>query len=425
LLVVMLAQCLVGASLAEDDDWDDDDWGDEGSLLPVEFHGFVEGAMGFRVVDNPVLPDDFVLGEGRFQLEVSHEREFGRLNVKTDFNGDAVGEEFDIDLREAIVFLAPAEWLEVQGGWQVLTWGTGDFLFLNDLFAKDFVSFFNGRADEYLKAPNAGVKVSLFSALGNLDFVWIPIFESDRGLTGERLSFFNPQIPGLQGDDPPFESLRPDKTLDNGEFALRLHRNLGGAELALYSYWGFFPQPTAFDIDEALPTHSRLGAYGASFRDSWIGGVGNLEFAYYDSADDRGGDDPLVPNSQLRALVGFEREVLPKFNVGIQYYLEATLDHDLLIANSPNPEFEPDEIRHLLTTRFTYLTLRDDLVLSLFVFVSPSDVDAHLRPSLSYKFSDEIQLDAGFNIMVGREQHTFFGQLEENTNFYTRMRYTF
>jgi hypothetical protein len=111
--------------------------------------------------------------------------------------------------------------------------------------------------------------------------------------------------------------------------------------------------------------------------------------------------------------------------VGLQYYLEATLDHDLLIANSANPEFEPDEIRHLLTARFTYVTLRDDLVLSLFVFVSPSDVDAHLRPSLSYKFSDEIQLDAGFNIMVGKDQHTFFGQLEENTNFYTRMRYTF
>ena len=79
----------------------------------------------------------------------------------------------------------------MSAGRQVLTWGTGDLLFLNDLFPKDFVSFFIGRDDEFLKAPSNSLKFSSFARAANLDLVWTPIFASDRYITGERLSFYN------------------------------------------------------------------------------------------------------------------------------------------------------------------------------------------------------------------------------------------
>ena len=60
----------------------------------------------------------------------------------------------------------------------------------------------------------------------------------------------------------------------------------------------------------------------------------------------------------------------------------------------------------------------------MFAFVSPNDEDAHLRPALSYAWSDALTIAAGANVMLG-DQSTFFGQLERGSNVYLRGRYSF
>ena len=79
--------------------------------------------------------------------------------------------------------------------------------------------------------------------------------------------------------------------------------------------------------------------------------------------------DPFIFNSQLRFLLGYEWEAVRNFNVGLQYYLEHIRDHDRLIENSPFPEFEPPENRHVLTTRLTYRAMQDKLTWSFFAFI--------------------------------------------------------
>jgi hypothetical protein len=74
--------------------------------------------------------------------------------------------------------------------------------------------------------------------------------------------------------------------------------------------------------------------------------------------------------------------------------------------------------------RLTYRLRRETLIPSIFVFVSPDDGDAHLRPSIAYKWSDTVAVTAGANVMLG-DDDTFFGQLENNTNAYLRVRYSF
>ncbi len=68
------------------------------------------------------------------------------------------------DLREASLVFSPSADTDVKVGRQILTWGTGDLVFINDLFPKDWVSFFIGRDVEYLKAPSDALKVSAFPA---------------------------------------------------------------------------------------------------------------------------------------------------------------------------------------------------------------------------------------------------------------------
>lgn len=394
---------------------------------PAEIHGFGELAVASRFLADPVISDDFVLAEARFRLDLSHYTDLAELSFKVDLVADDVIDDVVIDIRQAVITLHASSWLDVRAGRQVLTWGTGDLVFLNDLFPKDFVSFFIGRDVEFLKAPSNSVKFSFYPKPVNLDLVWTPVFTPDRYITGVRLSYFDSSVPGLVSAESmgqPLTAALPPKTIENGELAGRLYRTFGGYELALYGYMGFTKQPLAFDPSLDVATFSRLGAYGASLRGTVASGIGNLEGSYYDSVDDRAGTDPNVPNSQVRGLLGYERQLFADFTLGLQYFLQWNLDYDQLIANSPTPQFEPDELQHTLTLRMTYRFRQETMIMSLFAFVSPSDEDTHLRPSFTYAWSDAVTIDLGANIMAGNEAG-FFGQLEQNSNIYGRLRYSF
>ena len=64
-------------------------------------------------------------------------------------------------------------------------------------------------------------------------------------------------------------------------------------------------------------------------------GIGNIELGYYDSTDDRSGDDPLVRNSEYRFLVGYEREIARELTMGVQYYVEQMQDYRRYKRNLP------------------------------------------------------------------------------------------
>jgi hypothetical protein len=205
---------------------------------------------------------------------------------------------------------------------------------------------------------------------------------------------------------------------------LRLFRTIEGNEYAFYAYSGFFKQPTAL-TSSLEPTFAPLSAYGASLRRTLGPGLLNTEFSYYDSRDDRDGTEPLLPNDQARVLLGYEWEARQNFTVGLQYYLEWTLDHDELIANSPFPQFEPDEYRHLLTNRLTYRAGMEKYTWSLFTFFSPSDSDFYVRPQFTYRHSDRWSMTTGGNLFGGNEPQTFFNQLQDASNVYLRVRFNY
>jgi hypothetical protein len=395
--------------------------------MPVETHGFAEMAVANRFLEDPVISDGFVLAEARFRLDLSYFADFAELSLKGDLVADNVIDAVDVDIRQAVISVRVNRWLDVRAGRQVLTWGSGDLIFLNDLFPKDFVSFFIGRDDQFLKAPSNSLKLSAYPGPVNLDVVWTPVFTADRYITGARLSYFDPGVPGLvsaESDGQPLTATLPPKTFGNGEFAGRLYRTFGGYELAVYGYVGFTKQPLAFDPTFEAPTFSPLGVYGASVRGTVAGGIGNVEGSYYDSRDDRAGINPNVPNSQVWGLAGYERELFADMTLGLQYFAQRTLDYDDLIRNSPTPEFEPAEWRNTFTMRTTYRFRQETMIVSLFAFVSPTDEDTHLRPSFTYTWSDAVTLALGANIMAGSESGSF-GQLERNSGIYGRLRYSF
>ncbi|EAR61986.1 DUF1302 family protein [Neptuniibacter caesariensis] len=411
------------------DDWGDDAWGDEDEQ-EIQLHGFVELGAGWRTSDDRVLADDdMTLGELRGRIESETYLGDTRYSGKFDLYADGVDGGLQMNLREALADFSLTDNLDLRLGHQVLTWGTGDLVFLNDLFAKDWQSFFSGRDDEYLKAPSTSLKLAWYGEQANLDLVWTPVFANDSYIEGERFSYFSPmsgsQVAAPAGKVTPDH---PDETFENGEFALRLHGTAqlfgqSSTEWAVYGYRGFWKQPNAVSV-QGRAYFSRLNSLGASLRTNIASGIGHSEIAWYNGADDAG-SDPLLPNNQLRFLLGYEQELLPKLTMGLQYYSERTLDYQALAANDGNSLYRPDENRELWTMRLTYSAMQDNLILSWFSFYSPTDQDYYHRPSAKYRFNDELSLTVGGNIFGGEQAHTFFGQFEDASNLYARLRWSY
>ena len=173
-------------------------------------HGFMEAAYGPKLDhDGLTQKDDFNLLEQRLQLKTSYRPDqsetLARWNTEFFYKGDLLVDEHEetvqYDIREANGVFSPFSWLDVKLGRHILTWGTGDLLFINDVFPKDFESFFIGRDDEYLKVPSDAGRFSLYNPLVSADLVLVPFFTPDTPLDGDRLSFYDVFLGRLAGKE--------------------------------------------------------------------------------------------------------------------------------------------------------------------------------------------------------------------------------
>lgn len=396
------------------------------SAEEVSLHGFVQGNYAARVTGEE-LPGpeggDFLLGEERLQLKLAASSQEAGFFLKNDFLRDAVSRATEIDLREAYLDYGGGSF-DLRLGRQIITWGVGDLLFINDIFPKDYAAFFSGRPLEYLKIGSDAAKVDLFSDRVSAELVVIPFFQSDTLPAPERFFLFDPF------SSLPREAQEPRVEIENTELALRLHRNLAGFDVAAYVYKGFFRTPGMRPDDPLVPTRvtlffPRLAVYGASGQGNALGGVTSLEAAYYDSLDDRGGRDPAIPNSMLKYLAGYQRQFRTDFTAAFQYYGEYLSDYGPYRAALPGGLPVQDRLGQLLTFRLTQLLRYQTLRLSLFAFYSPTDEDYYLIPEVRYSFTDALWGAVGANVFGGGKNTTPFGQLDKNDNVYVIARYEF
>jgi hypothetical protein len=393
--------------------------------------GFLQTLQGARLDESNPTATEMTASETRLQMRVEHFGDAGEFFGRLDFTYDgADSSQYEWELREAYFKFQVGSRLDFKIGRQILTWGTGDLIFINDVFAKDYRSFFVGRDDQYLKAPQNAIRTDLYTGLGSFSMVWSPRFEPNRLPTGRKLSYFNGM--GIVGEDYFFDVPGPESKFENGEFAFRFNRTLGSFSSSLYFYKGFYKNPRGISLVRVednlvqMPVYPELNIYGASIRGPLSGGILWLEGGYFDSREDKDGDNPLMPNSQISGLLGFERQVATNLTANIQWQAEYMLDHEIYQEQmQEDGMYARDEVRHLLTSRITKLMMDELLTLSGFVFYSPSDEDVYARLSASYKYSDEVSIMVGGNIFDGKHISTEFGQFGKNDNVYLKLTYGF
>ena len=283
--------------------------------LPSWLHGFAEVRGGLRTQEDRVQPRRATIGETRLQLKTRRFWQGIGLHTTADVYFDGATEEGKFDLRQAYLTWSPLNRVDVRAGRQVLTWGTGDLLFINDLFPKDWQSFFTGRDVEYLKAPSDAIKIGWYPSWLNVELAYTPQFDPDRYITGERISYYHPLF-GPSGRDRQVDTNPPSTWFEDDEFALRLYRMLGRYEVAAYGYSGYWKSPAGQRLIPFQATFPKLNVYGASVRGPVGKGLFNIEAGYYDSRQDPGGGKVYINNGEFRFLVGYERELGKEFTGG-------------------------------------------------------------------------------------------------------------
>ena len=357
--------------------------------------------------------------EERAQLKLDAASGAWRLLAKGDLAWDHLGRQGQSELREAYVDYAAGAW-DVRVGRQIITWGLGDLVFVNDVFPKDHEALFSGRPMDYLKRGVDAVKLGAYPEFANFELVLAPEFRESRIPDAQRFHLYDP-MPMLTQRD----TVRPKQ----GEFGLRVYRDLAGWDGALYLYRGYQRTPSMRPDSMTAPSkisyfYPQLWVYGSSVSGRVGDGVLSLEAAYYASPQDRAGSDFTVPNAQTRLLAGYQIQPVEDLSLSFQVYAEKLHQYQAYLAALPTGFPIDKRWSPTVSARLTQFYLHQTLRLSVYASYNASNRDYFVNPELRYSFTDKVWGAVGANLFGGKPSGQF-GQLARDDNLYLQVRYEF
>lgn len=336
----------------------------------------------------------------------------GSLRVEAGYD-NAVSRD-RLAVREAFVDWAPTSTASVKLGRQVLTWGVSDYLYVNDVFPKNYDSFFTGGGFDRMKEPVDAARAQWHAGSVDVEAVAART-KADRSPASERFTAMTMSSMAVAVDDED----------DRADLALKVSGHTGGWDLAGYAASFRSREQRQFMDGSGLRVNRpRLRHLGASATGNAAGGLMWLEAAARDAGEER----PTTVNrhflgSAAKAIAGYSREIGTDLTASAQLQLEAATSRQRYL-DSLAPGLRPlKPVSTTLHLRVYGSWMNQTLSGGAQVFLG-NEGDSHFNPFVSWSPADGWTVEGGANLFNGKPD-TRYGAFKDDSNVYVLGRYSF
>jgi hypothetical protein len=247
--------------------------------------------------------------------------------------------------------------------------------------------------------------------------------------------------------------IRPPKTVNNSEWALRVSRLFGGWDLSAsyFSTWDDFPVAfrdleglDQFDVAPILnfvPRVGRLEIYGGTLSTSVGRTILNAEAAwvtgkYFGTLLGRVVDEGGVE----RIAFGEVQKDFLKYAVGVDFSAFAT-EWSFSVLQHRIADWEPGIIQDEIDTVYSAFVrkglMHDRMMVQALILFFQNDVEWLIRPRMEYAVTERVKLSTGVDILRGNisdakpgqeptpGQFHFVGFFKNHSRVYFELQYSF
>jgi len=389
-----------------------------------EISGFARNYLGV-LYDN----GEFAIIQNTFNLN------FEKVGDKMAFKVNPMlflyyTDSLDFQLREAYMDLY-FDNFDIRIGKQQIVWGKADGVFITDVVSPLNLSEFLLPDFDEIRIGVTAVKFDYYLGNNTLELIWKPIFTATKRPAPGSIWYVEPGFPAPATFD--WSKSEVNASLENSEILGKFTAINSVIDFEIMGGYIWDANPTMhiekeFDMSSGSPVltglnitpeHHRLYLGGGSFSTDIKGVILRGEAAYYNGKYFQTADplasDATIQKDYLHYLLGVD------FSIGgvqfsTQFIQQYIMDYDDFIDN---PEAE-----NTMTALARYDMLGETLHLELFSYIGLTNNDALIRPKITYDFADGFSFLLGSNIFVG-DNSGRFGQYENNSMIYTKIKYNF
>lgn len=324
---------------------------------------------------------------------------------------------------------------DLRVGKQQVVWGKADGVFITDIVSPLNLSEFLLPDFDEIRTGIMAAKLDYYIGNNTLEAIWVPQFTPTVRPDANSIWYIQPDFPASPTYDWSNSTINP--SLKNSELFFKWSAMTSKVDFEIMGGYTWDDNPTMhvqkeFEMNTSTtppspvlsgliitPEYHRLTVVGGSFSTEIKGVIFRGEGAYYDGkyfqTEDPLATDALIQKNYLNYVAGLD------FNIGsvklsTQFIQKYILDY--------NKNISENEFQNTATVMARYDMMRELLHLELFSYIGLSDVDALIRPKITYDFDDSFSILVGGNIFVG-DDNGQFGQYQDNSMIYTKIKYNF
>ena len=390
----------------------------------VDVSGFVRTYEGVNVETG-----DFSIIQQT--LNLNFERRGDKVAFKANpmmylYNADSLS----FNMREIYMDMY-FENFDLRLGKQQIVWGKADGVFITDIITPLNLSEFLLPDFDEIRTGVIAAKLDYYVGNGTIEAIIIPQFTPTIRPDENSIWYIQPDFPAPATFDWSKSTINP--SLENTELFLKYSAITSKIDFDLMGGYTWDDNPAMhvqkeFDMSSGSPVltglnitpqHHRLTVAGGSFSSEIKGVILRGEAAYYDGkyfqTEDPIAKDALIQKNYLNYVFGLDFSI-GGVKMSGQFIQKYILDYnDFMIEN---------EMLNTATFLARYDMLRETLHLELFSYIGLTNEDALIRPKITYDFDDSFSILLGGNIFVGDEAGQF-GQYQDNTMIYAKVKYNF